>query len=105
MQVRGNGLPDTMSVMLVRESTESATAPPDAVKGPTTPGGSGRSSVRPLVGTGLGMGSLNVTTGPAEVAGVAPVASTVVEADPLMDVFPSAAAADTKEATTLAWVW
>src|SRR5271167_4737270 len=39
-----------------------------AVKGPTVPGGSGRSSVRGVVGKGFGMGTLNLTAGAARVA-------------------------------------
>jgi len=85
-------VPDTSSVSETVESTVKVMSPPPAVKGPTLPGAEGRSRVSPDVGIGLGMGVLNVIVSDV-VAGVAPVASTWIVAVPLIEEFPSAAAA------------
>ena len=78
-------------------STVRVMAPPVEVKGPTVSGTAGRSSVRPLLGTGDGMGASMARLPLESVAGVAPVASTFVSADPVMAEFPRACAAATIE--------
>ena len=90
-------LPDTTRPSETAGSTVRLMAPPEAVKGPTVPGVEGRTSVRPVDGTGLGMGALMVMVGAATDAGVAPVASTLSVAVPAMAEFPRAAAAETIE--------
>ena len=73
-------LPDTLSTSEMAGSTESVMGPPVAVKGPKVSGAPGRLRVRPVDGTGLGMGAsmarLPLETDP----GVAPTASTLVTA-------------------------
>ena len=105
LQVRLRVLPDTTSASEMAGSTVMLMVPPEAVKGPTVPGVEGRLSVRPVDGTGLGIGALMVIGGAATDAGVAPVASTLTWAVPVMAEFPSAAAADTIElgSDTLDW--
>ena len=93
VHVRFRLLPDTTRVRLMAGSTVRLMAPPVAVKGPTVAGVAGRASVIPAAGTGLGMGALIVTGGAVTDAGVAPVASTLSVAVPVIDEFPSAAAA------------
>jgi hypothetical protein len=88
-------LPETTSDRATAGSTVRLMAPPVAVKGPTVAGVVGRFSVSPDAGTGLGIGALIVTGGAATDAGVAPVASTLSVAVPVMEEFPRAAAADT----------
>ena len=77
-------------------STVRVTAPPVAVKGPTVPGGEGRSKVRPVGGTGLGMGALMSMRPDETVAGVgAGGVDPDHRASPMMAELPSAAAAET----------
>jgi hypothetical protein len=95
LHVRLRSLPDTTSVRLMAGSTVRLMAPPVAVKGPTVPGVAGRTRARPVDGTGLGIGALIMMGGAATEAGVAPVASTLRLALPVMAEFPSAAAAPT----------
>jgi hypothetical protein len=78
-------------------STVRLMAPPEAVKGPIVVGVAGRFRVRPAVGTGLGIGALMAMVPLESDAGVAPVASTLVTAEPEIEEFPSAVAADTIE--------
>jgi len=97
VQVRLRVLPEMTSPSEMAGSTVRVMAPPDAVKGPTVPGVEGRFRVRPVDGTGLGIGALMLIVGAATDAGVAPVASTLRLAVPVMAEFPRAAAADTME--------
>jgi hypothetical protein len=90
-------LPDTLSDNPTAGSTVRLMAPPVAVNGPTDPGVEGRTSERPVDGTGLGMGASMEMGAAGSLAGVASVASTASEAMPAMAEFPSAAAADTME--------
>jgi hypothetical protein len=69
------------------------TALPVAVKGPTVCAVEGTDKVTPAEGTGLGMVTVKSSGPTFVVAGVAPVASTLVTALPVMAVFPRAAAA------------
>ena len=78
---------------------------PVAVNGPMVVGGEGRSKVRPVGGTGLGMGALKARSPDAIEAGVAPVASTATAAVPVMDGFPRAAAAETIDDGSVSEVW
>lgn len=80
-------------------------APPDAVNGPTDPGDVGTLRAMPVEGTGLGMATLKDNVGVAMLAGVAPLASTVTVAEPVMDELPRAAAAVARLEGMLAWVW
>jgi len=97
VHVRLRVLPDTTNPSEMAGSTVTVMAPPDAVKGPTVPGVEGRFRARPVVGTGLGIGASMVIGGAATEAGVAPVASTLRLAVPVMAEFPRAAAAETME--------
>ena len=105
VHVRLRSLPDTTNVKAMAGSTVRVMAPPDAVKGPTVPGVEGSTRESPVGGTGLGIGALIVMVGAATAAGVAPVASTLSVAVPVMAEFPSAAAAETMELgrTTVDW--
>ena len=105
VHVRVSVLPDTSSERETAGSTVRLMTPPVAVKGPIVPGVLGNVSVRPEAGTGLGMGALMVMGGAASDAGVAPVASTLRVALPLMEEFPRAAAAETIElgSATVDW--
>jgi hypothetical protein len=105
VQVRLRSLPDTTNVKEIAWSTVRVIAPPEAVKGPTVPGVEGRTKERPVDGTGLGIRALIAMGGAASVAGVAPVASTLIVALPAMAEFPSAAAAETMllGRTTVDW--
>ena len=105
VHVRLRVLPDTTNPSEMAGSTVTVIAPPDAVKGPTVPAVEGRTSDRPVDGTGLGIGALMVMGGAATEAGVAPVASTLRLAVPVMAEFPRAAAADTMElgSSTVDW--
>jgi len=95
VQVRLRSLPDTTNVRAIAGSTVRVTAPPEAVNGPTVPGADGSTRERPVGGTGLGIGALIAIGGAATEAGVAPVASTLSAAVPVMAEFPNAAAAAT----------
>jgi len=97
VHVRLRVLPEMTSPSEMAGSTVSVMAPPDAVKGPTVPAVEGRTNDRPDAGTGLGIGALMLIVGAATDTGVAPVASTLRLAVPVMAEFPSAAAADTME--------
>ncbi len=98
-------LPETFSAREMAGSTVRLMAPPVAVKGPTDAGVEGNINVRPVAGTGLGIGAL-MTRLPLEIeAGVAPVASTLVTAVPAMAEFPSAAAADTMDVGRATMDW
>lgn len=105
VHVRASGLPETVKVNLAAEASVTSIGPPEAVNGPTMPAGLGRSRVSPVVGTGDGMGDVKEIDGGLIMAGVAPVALTVVVADPARSVLPRAADADTREAGTLTTVW
>ena len=79
--------------------------PPEAVNGPTVWGVAGSASNRPAEGTGDGIGASIEMEGAATAAGVAPVASTLSAAVPVMAEFPNAAAAPTIEAGRATVVW
>ncbi len=105
VHVRVSVLPDTSNESATAGSTVRLMTPPLAVKGPIVPGVEGNVSVRPVAGTGLGIGASMVMGGAASDAGVAPVASTLSVADPVMAEFPRAAAAETIElgSATVDW--
>jgi len=105
VQVRLRVLPEMTSPSEMAGSTVSVIAPPEAVNGPTVPAVEGRTSDRPVDGTGLGIGASMVMGAAATDAGVAPVASTLRLAVPVMAEFPRAAAADTMEfgSSTVDW--
>jgi hypothetical protein len=87
-------LPDTTSVSWTLVSSARVMAPPDAVNGPMVPAGDGSVSATPVEGTGDGRGALKVIVPLGIDVGVAPVASTVAVALPMMALLPRAAAAD-----------
>jgi hypothetical protein len=91
------GLPDTCRVKEALLAWSTVMVPPEAVKGPTELGVEGSDKGRPDDGTGLGMAVLIVIVGEFSVAGVAPVASNVTVAEPVIDVLPRAAAASAIE--------
>ena len=105
LHVRLRSLPDTTKVSWTIGSRVSVMVSPVAVKGPTVPGVDGRFNVMPVDGTGLGRGALIAISPPATVAGVAPVASTLTTAVPVIAVFPSAAAADAIDDGMVTCVW
>jgi len=105
LQVRLRSLPDTTNVSWTIGSRVSVTVSAVAVKGPTVPGVGGRFSVIPVDGIGLGRGALIAISPAATVAGVAPVASTLTTAVPVIAVFPSAAAADAIDDGMVTCVW
>jgi len=92
VQVRFNGaLPGTAATdKLAFGSTFRLTAPPVAVNGPSVEGVAGNSRGMPAVGIGVGIGALNVMVPLGVLAGVAPVASTVADAVPVIAVLPRA---------------
>lgn len=95
------GARSMVNVVLV--SSSMVMAPPEEVKGPTVPAGLGNWRERPSAGTGSGMATLKLMVPPDMVAGVAPVTSSCVVADPFR-VLPSAAAAEARAAGKLASV-
>jgi hypothetical protein len=105
LHVRLRSLPDTTNVSWTIGSRVSVMASPVAVKGPTVPGVEGSSSVMPVDGTGLGRGALMAMSPADTVAGVAPVASTLTTAVPVIAVFPSAAAAEAIDDGMVTCVW
>lgn len=98
-------LPDTTRLRSAILAWVRVMAPPDAVKGPTDPGDVGTLRAMPVEGTGLGMATSKDSVGVAMLAGVAPLASTVTVAEPLIDELPSAAAAVARLAGMSAWTW
>ena len=92
MQLRDRGgLPGvTLTERLEVEARLRAMAPPVAVKGPILDALAGSSRVSPLEGMGLGMDTLNEMVPLEMLAGVAPVASTVEDAEPITAVLPRA---------------
>lgn len=103
VQVRSSALPATFSVRLAEESSVMVMGPPVALKPLTVAGVDGRVNATPSAGTGDGMVTLK-SSGPSGVdAGVAPLASILVLADPL-SVGEMAAAALAKAAGRLAVV-
>jgi hypothetical protein len=93
VQVRLREAPDTATEIDREESRVKLMAPPDAVKGPTVSGGFGSCMETPAAGIGLGIGELIWMAAPESEAGVAPVASTLVEAVPVMTELPMACTA------------
>jgi hypothetical protein len=89
-------LPLAETVRLIDRFWETDTVPPVAVKGPTVTGVVDRTT--PDDGTGFGMGTSKLKVPDGSEAGVAPTASSVVVALPVIDVLPRAAAADTTAA-------
>jgi len=79
--------------------------PPDAVNGPTVAPGDGTVSVRPEGGTGVGIGTLKLIVPDDTDAGVAPSASMVAVADPMIETLPRADAALTMFAGNGTWDW
>jgi hypothetical protein len=105
LHVKLRSLPDITSVNEMAGSTVSVTWPPVGVKGPMVPADDGRSKVRPVAGSGLGMGTL-MSMGPDDtVAGVAPTASTFTTASPTIAELPRAAAAPAIDDGSVSWVW
>jgi hypothetical protein len=102
---RLSGLPDTSRVRSAWDASEIVMVAALAVNGPTEMGGDGMAMSRPPVGTGLGMGVSNGSVGVSSWVGVAPVASRVAVAEPLITVFPNAAAASTIDDGMLNCVW
>lgn len=78
--------------------------PPVAVNGPIVVGDDGTAKVSPVDGIGLGMGTSKLMVPDGTDPGVAPLASRVVVAVPLMETFPRAAAAFTMPAGITSWV-
>ena len=105
MHVRLSGLPETSRVKLAILSCDTVMLPPLAVKDPSVPAELGSSSVRPLLGTGLGMGTSKSIAPVDMVEGVAPVTSSSAVAVPEIDVLPKAAAALTRLAGIETVVW
>jgi hypothetical protein len=105
LHVRVRSLPDTTNVSWTAGSMVSVMLSPVAVKGPTVPGVEGRLSVIPVDGTGLGRGALMAISPAATVAGVAPAASTLTIAVPVIAVFPNAAAAEAIDDGMVTRVW
>ncbi len=104
MQVRARALPATVSDRLAEASSWMVMAPEVAVKPLTVAAVDGSDSDTPASGTGLGMGTLK-SSGPSEVvAGVAPLASIWVVAEPVR-LGCSAAAAPASEAGRFTTVW
>jgi hypothetical protein len=105
LHVRLRSLPDTTNVSWTIGSRVSVIVSPVAVKGPTVPGVDGRLSAMPVDGIGLGRGALMAISPAETVAGVAPVASTLTTAVPVIAVFPSAAAAEAIDDGMVTCVW
>jgi hypothetical protein len=107
LQVRASGgLPAvTLTLRLDVELRLRVTAPPVAVKGPMVDGAGGRAMVSPFVGMVLGMGTLNESVPLERLAGVAPVASIVEDAEPDTALLPRAwvAWAIVAGRTTVVW--
>ena len=92
-----------LKVRLAEESSVMVTGPPVAVKPLTLAGVDGSVSATPALGTGLGMVTLKLSGPSGVLAGVAPLASIWVLAEPL-SVGEMAAAALAREAGRLAVV-
>lgn len=104
VHVRLRGLPATMSVRLMPESSSMVTPPPLEVNGPSEAAGVGTWRTTPLEGIGLGNVRLKVSGPTGKVEGVAPRASSLVVAEPVR-VGDRAAAALAKEAGSVTDVW
>ena len=100
------GLPAvTLTLRFDVELRLKVTAPPVAVKGPMVDGVAGSARLRPLAGTGLGIGALNEIVPLEMLEGVAPVASTVADAVPDTAVLPRADVAETISDGMATVVW
>jgi hypothetical protein len=98
-------LPDANRVKLICWPWEIVMVPPDAVNGPIVAGAEGTARAKPDEGTGVGMGTSKLMAPEGIAAGVAPLASTWVVADPAMLMFPRAWAAATMSCGMLRLVW
>ena len=105
MQLRLRLLPDTSSVNCTSASSVMVMSLPVAEKGPMVSAEDGNASCSPDDGTGLGMGASMVNVPVDSDAGVAPEASTVAVALPVMALLPRAAAALTMLAGRSTVVW
>jgi hypothetical protein len=104
-QVSARVLPATISDRLAAESCWMVMLPLVAVNPLTVAGVSGSDSDTPEAGIGLGKGTLKLS-GPSGVwAGVAPLASIWVEAEPIRLGPPTAAAALASDAGRFTTVW
>ena len=105
MQVRAKVLPATMSDKVAEVSSWIVIAPPVAVNPLMVAGVSGSDSESPESGIGLGKGTLKVSGPSGVMAGVAPMASIWVEAEPIRLGPPTAAAALASDAGRFTTVW
>ena len=105
MQVRAKVLPATMSDKVAEVSSWIVIAPPVAVNPLMVAGVSGSDSESPESGIGLGKGTLKVSGPSGVMAGVAPMASIWVEAEPIRLGPPTAAAALASDAGRFTNVW